>query len=62
MSEQEYQLDKYYDKYQGQIPKRQLKKLFDKAWRSSSRLGSIWSIADLLALTWLDSKEYNKGK
>jgi hypothetical protein len=60
MTEKEYQLDKFYDKYDGQIPKRQLKKQFDKAWSSASRLGMIMKIADLLAENWLEAKAHFK--
>ena len=60
MSEQDYQLERFYDKYDKYIPKRVLKKMFVSSWNSTGRLGSICKLAEAKADIWLDCKEYYK--
>ena len=56
MNEEEYQRDKFYEKYKGVIPKKFLKDIFDKAWYSGYRLGDIMKTATYMAETWIKAK------
>jgi hypothetical protein len=55
MTEKQYQLEKSYDKYPD-IPKRTVKKIFDKSWSSCNRLGDALNIMSLAIGVYKDTK------
>lgn len=60
MADQErmYQKEKFVEKYRGLVPVIKAKQMFDRAWYSGMRIGSIVKTADFMAETWIVAKKH----